>query len=89
MVVYANFASAPVELSLPSAIPSTPREEFFLTAPGGNLVADSLLLNGAPDGDGKIGLPIAGKVVGQGPINLPGESYGFVLLSAAAARACM
>ena len=93
-LAYINLGERAVALALGGGLPSTPRVEFFLEAPGGNLTADALLLNGAPlgvDADGRLAAqPVPGAAVGAagGGISLPPLSYGFVVLTAARAPAC-
>jgi hypothetical protein len=81
-------------------VPLTPRVEYILTPPGGNVTADAVLLNGAPlevDGDGNVvgGLPVVGVGVGVGEgvgadpgLVLPPLSVGFVVLEGAGAEGC-
>jgi hypothetical protein len=92
VLAFINLASDPVALMLGAGLAAAPRVEFVLTAPGGNLTADSLLLNNAllaVGSDGKLAQqPVPGEAVSAGDIQLPAESYGFLQLNAAAAPAC-
>ena len=90
-------APSPVSLTLAgTALASTPRVEFILTAPGNNMTADAVLLNDVPLGVDASGMlaaqPIPGKVIaagGAGAITLPGQSYGYIVLTGAGAAACV
>ena len=83
VLVYINMAEEAVELSV-SGVQATPRVEFILTAPGGNLTADAVLLNGerwGVDAQGNLPVqPVPGKRIAAGGagISLPGGSYGFL-----------
>jgi len=94
VLVYINLAAAPVALSLGGGLAPAPRVEFLLTAPDGNLTADALLLNGAAltvDAEGRLpSLPLPGNPVVAGDIQLPAQSFGFLVLGAGggAAPAC-
>lgn len=91
-VAYINVGADDVALGLGGGLPASPRLEWLLTPPGGDLTADGVLLNGAPlgvDGGGAITLPVAGRAVqpgGPAPV-LPAGSYGFLLLPGAGASA--
>ena len=91
-LAFVNLAAAPVALALAGGLAAAPRVEFVLTAPSGNLTADALLLNGevlAVDPSGRLAAqPVPGLTVPAGGIELPAQSYGFIVLSAAAAPAC-
>ena len=93
VLAYMNLAAAPLALALGGALPAAPRVEFVLESPSGNLTADALLLNGAPltvDARGRLAAqPVPGKAVAAGGIVIPPQSYGFVVLSAAQAQACL
>ncbi len=94
VLLFINVAPAPVALSLSGALSPSPRVEFILSAPSGNMTADAVLLNDTPlgvDGTGRLAAqPIPGKTVpaGGAGLSLPSQSYGFVVLQAAAASAC-
>lgn len=92
-VAYINLAADAVALSVEGVASSSPRLQYVLTAPGGNLTADAVLLNGAPlgvDGAGRLpAQPIPGApVAAPGPLSLPPFSYGFFVLTGADAGAC-
>lgn len=95
VVAYINLAPSPVALTLGGALPASPRVEYVMTAPGGNLTADGVLLNGvllAVDGAGRLpAQPVPGAPVPAGApgIVVPRYSYGFVVLGGAGAAACM
>lgn len=93
---YINLGSDAVEIMLGGGLASTPRNEFVLTAPNGNMTADAVLLNGAPlgvDSTGRLSaLPIVGRSIpptGNAVITLPAHSYGYFVLTAANAPACV
>lgn len=71
------------------------REEFFLTAPGGDMQADAVLLNGVPLRVGRDGVLLEGPrvrgrlVMSGAPLVLPPQSYGFVVLKSVDAPACL
>ena len=89
-LVYINTAAAGVALALTN-IAQSPRVEYFMTAPGGNLTADAALLNGAlleVDADGRLpAQPLPGNPK-SGAIALPPYSYGFIIFPQAGASAC-
>ena len=103
VLVYANAAATPVNLSVTAAggggraLPLAPRTEYFLTAPGtapteAGLLAERLLLNGAPIDGASFAYPFTGgrevAAGGEGALLLPGFSYGFVVLKAAGSVTC-
>ena len=93
VLAFINLADAPLDLALGGGLAAAPRVEFFLTAPGGNLTADAVLLNGAPltvDAQGRLAQqPVPGRAVSAaGAPSLPPQSFGFIVLTAAAAPAC-
>jgi len=83
VLIYINTAEDVVELSL-SGLEATPRVEYVLTPPNGNLTADALFLNGeswSVDEQGNLPVqPVPGKSIPAGGpgISLPGGSYGFL-----------
>ena len=80
------------QLALPLGLPPAPRTEFILTSPAG-LYADSVQLNGAVLEALETGelpaWPVPGKSVPEGGIVLPPFSFGFLMLDAADAPACL
>lgn len=94
VLAFFNSAGAALELALGPGTPPAPRVEFVLTPPaGGGLTSDAALLNGAPlgvDAAGRLpAQPVPGRAVAEGALELPPQSLGFVVLSAAAAPACV
>ena len=93
VLAYINLHAAPVALAL-AGIGASPRVEFILTPPAGNLTADAVLLNGAMlavDAAGELpAIPVPGKAVPAGgdPLVLPPTSYGFVTLPEAKVKDC-
>lgn len=95
VLTFINTGAEPIQAQLEGGLADAPRLEWILTPPGGNLTADAVLINGSPltvDGSGKLPeLPVPGASVtaSDSPIVLPPFSAGFLVLSAAAAPACM
>jgi len=93
VLIYINLAKAPVQLTL-SGLDATPRVEYVLTAPNGNLTADAVLLNGeawSVNDEGKLPVqPVPGKEIPAGgpDISLPAASYGFLTFEQPAIKAC-
>jgi hypothetical protein len=94
-VFAANPSSRVMNLKLSSSVPTTPRIEWVLTAPGADLAAMTPVLNGN-DGkplrvaaDGSLP-PMEGRFCNTGSmLTLPPRSQGFfVLLAAMADKAC-
>ena len=94
VVAFANVLDAAVELELPPELDGRERSEFVLTAPGGDLLADAALLNGAPlavGADGELPQwPLPGRRVPppSAPPTLPPHSLGLLAVSGPV-RACM
>lgn len=96
VLIFINTDTENVLLALSGGLTAdAPRVEFLLTAPGGNMTADALLLNGVAlgvDAEGRLPQqPLPGKSVpaGGASLTLPARSYGFVLLPGAQAVACV
>lgn len=94
VLTFIHTGTAPLPLALGEGLAATPRIEWVLTPPGGNLTADAVLLNGEPLAVGPDGalpavpVPGAGVPAGGAPIVLPPTSAGFLLLPNAGAQAC-
>ncbi len=83
-----------VTLQLPPGVPPAPRTEYVLTAPGGDIYADGVLLNGvalqALDSGELQQWPLQGRrVAAGGSVTVPQWSYGFLVLEGASAPACV
>ena len=84
---YAVMGTSPVAVSVPASLLGAATVRFVLTAPGGDLQADEVLLNSEPlelNSDGSLkAYPISGILAPAAPqITLPGQSYGFVAFEA-------
>ena len=86
--------STQIHLGNGTASDTLQREEFFFTAPDGDMQADAVLLNGSPLGVTRDGVLNGGRrvrgrmVLADASLVLPPQSYGFVVLTNIGAPAC-
>ena len=84
---YVNTLNVSVAISVPASLLGAATVRFSLTAPGGDLQADGMLLNGellALNADGSLkDYPISGKLAPAAPqVTVEAFSYGFVAYEA-------
>jgi hypothetical protein len=87
VLAYTVLVDTPVAVALPATLLGAASLRFSLTAPGGDLASDVVLLNGAPLSLGPGGAlteyPIGGELAPAAPVvTLEALSYGFMAFEA-------